>query len=422
MKGENEKERTLRKRAVHWILAVLLAMSAGAASGCADGASDALYATRTKRVFGNGITFTAAVRGGNEQAALDEMDRLMEDINSDASLTLSGSALRAFNDCGKDMPIHGYESPDFEISRYTYEIIEKSLAYYEDTNGAFNIAVFPLTKLWGVDAESLGRWHALSGAESPPPLPSREAVEECAAYCDLGHLRLFSENGKYYIAKTHPNLQIDLGAVAKGYAADQCIAIAEKHGVESALINISGNICLLGEWFHPEKKRYVRWEVGVVAPENGGMFGDMCALSVGKNKTLVTSGTYIRYYVSRPEDGSLCVPHIVDGRTGLPLGLIATDTGYVAAADHIISATVICEDSAKADAYATAVCLMPREDAVAFLRSRGLHAVLVTADNRMCLVGVTESDESGYEYFVYKTGADAYNAYKKYAVEEYAVA
>ncbi len=390
--------------------------------GCSRGYYDDLpafkyYAQCNKEVFGTGITFRAAVRGGNENKALEDMLALMEDINSEMSLTLSSSAISKFNALGFDGSAP-YLSEKIEISKSAYDLITKCLVYSEDTDGLFNIAVEPLAELWNVHTEGLNKYSMCLPSEAPPP-PGFAKAKEVAAHCKSSNLRLEENNGKCYIYKTDPELKIDLGAVAKGYAADECIKIAKANGVESALINISGNICVLGEWYHPEEKKYVKWAVGVTSPRpRGGFGGDMCALSVPANKTLVTSGDYVRYYQTPVGEELLCVPHIVNSNTGLPLGIEFDGGGYKQLTSHIVSATLVCEDSAKADAYATAVCLMEPSNAVEFLRARGINGILATQDGRMLLVGITESDESGEEYFIQK---DTYSSYKKYSVEEYSV-
>ncbi|WP_251612102.1 FAD:protein FMN transferase [Pumilibacter muris] len=393
-----------------------------ALGGCSQGYYDDLpafkyYTQCNKEVFGTGITFRAAVRGGDESGALKEMLALMEDINSEMSLTLSGSAISRFNALGSD-GTDEYLNEKVEISESAYALIEKSVQYCKDTEGAFNIAVYPLAELWNVHTEGLNKYSMCLPSEAPSP-PQADEVKKVASHCEPSNLHLESSNGKYYISKSEPNLKIDLGAVAKGFAADECIKIAKSHGVESALINISGNICVLGEWYHPEKRKYVRWAVGVTSPRpRGGLGGDMCALSVPADKTLVTSGDYVRYYETIVNGELMCVPHIVNSNTGLPLGIEFDGDGYKALTGHIVSATLVCEDSSKADAYATAVCLMEPNRAVEFLKARGINGVLVTQDGRMLLVGITESDESGEEYFIQK---DNYSAYKKYSVEEFSV-
>lgn len=402
------------KRAILFILCILSA----ALCGCADDAAGMQdgYVTRSRQVFGDGIVFTASVRGGDEEGALAAMATLVDGIDAEMSLSRADSALSRFNAAGEGIqPYDGYESERIQVSRATYKLTQKAIAYHADTNGAFNIAVYPLARLWHVDTDGLNRYGFCDPSETPPP-PTAQEVETALAACDISHLHTAQDENGYYLYKTDPRLQIDLGAVAKGYAADECIRLAKQYGVRSALINLSGNISLLGEWYRPEKNAYTRWSVGVLSPRpRKGLGGNVCALSVPADKTLVTSGDYERYYETLSLGKPLTVPHIVSGVTGLPLGVRAAEGGYENETDHIVSATVICEDSAMADAYATAVCLMGKTQGAAFLQARRLGGVLITEDNKMCLVGVTEQSEAGEVYFTFK---NEYAAYARYEIEE----
>lgn len=369
----------------------------------------AYYSYRSRDVFANGISLCAAVRGGDEKAALDEMFAFADKVNGEISLTVEDSAVSVFNAAGA--------GEKTEISRAAFTMIEKALGYCERTDGAFNIAVEPLVRLWNVNPDGLDRFYG-SAEDSPEP-PTQAQIAGTMAHCNISDIVAEESDGRYYISKTDPELRIDLGAVAKGYIADECVRIARLHGAESAYVDVSGNISLLGEWYHHERKKYVRWDIGVTSPRpRGGMAGEACALSVGGDKTLVTSGDYVRYYETLSGGEKVTVTHIIDGRSGLPLGVEYADGVYRNTSDYIISATVICDESAKADAYATAVCLMDCDSAVNFLVREKVHGIIVTADDRMLLVGVTESDETGEEYFVRK---DRYSGYKKYKLEEYAV-
>ncbi len=391
-----------------WLIALLLC-------GCNDFYDKPqqfeYYDYREKAVFGD-ITFSAAVRGGDEKAALDRMTELLESIDDEMSLTRADSAFSRFNAMGaNESYTQGYESERVEISASAYELIELSREFYAKTDGALNIAVRPLTELWGVAA----------GDDGELQLPSYEQINEVKEYCDPAYLKTEIKDGRYYAYKTHPALRIDLGAVAKGFAADRCVEIAKANGVESALINISGNICVIGDWYHPDGKVYERWALGVTSPRpRGGKGGDMCAISVTGGKTIVTSGDYVRYRKAENSKGTLYIPHIINGVTGMPLGVEQDGLGgYVNTKNHIISATVICDNSAEADAYATAVCLTDGRKAAEFLQSENALGILVSEDGIMTLSGVTESDESGEAYFIYKSGDDAYDAYKRYEIEEY---
>lgn len=377
--------------------------------GCAK-APASHYKRSVREVFADGIEFSAAVRGGNEDAALAEMSKLMDDLNSDMSITLSSSALARFN-ASTDA------DATFEVTAETHAVLLRALDFYEKTGGVFNIAVPSLSALWHVDTEGLSQYSAFGGELAPPP-PSYEEVVARVEHCDLHCLRLTESDGKYTISKTDPLLKIDLGAIAKGYAADRCAEIVKKHNVESALINVGNNIYVVGEWFHPKQEIYVRWEIGVTAPRpRGGFAGEVCALSVPSDYTVVTSGDYRRYVLMPQDDTVLYVSHIVNGKTGLPQGIAYDGVHYVQKTDFVVSAVLLGSDSTKADAFATAACLMDYDEAVAFLRAQHCRGILFTEDKKMALVGVSESGDEE----VFFTQKDVYNAYCDYTIEEYSL-
>ena len=380
-------------------------LTAAPLCGCFYNADDSplkYYVRCDKEVFASGITFTAAVRGGDEQAALNDMLALMDEIDCEMSLTKADSALSKFNGvCDTTTRV--------KISQNLYELVRLSVEYYDVTGGKLNIAVYPLVKLWGLTGDTIDGAHEA--------LPTSAEIAELLPHCNPHGIVLEEKDDGYYMSKLDPHLKIDLGAVAKGYAADKCVEIANAHGAESALVNIGGNVSLLGEWYHPTKKRYVRWEVGVIAPRPRGGITDLCALSVSAG-TLVTSGDYMRYYVVERGETQLYVPHIVDGESGLPLGITVTPAGYENASDFVISATVISLSSCDADAYATALCLMGYDGAVEFMLERGLHGIILTTDKRAAFVGVSTGEADANEYLVYK---DEYSGYKNYEVEEFTV-
>ena len=405
------------KKTVIGILMITL-LFAGCTSEADVNDPFAYYSVLPREVFATGIEFYAAVRGGNEQQALSEMSALMDDLNSDMSLTLSSSALSTFNALGFDEePTIDYESERVKISAETYAVVTRAQEIYAETGGIFNIAVRPLTALWCVDNEGLSEYSPFGTVQ--PPIPSFEEVTMALSHCDLTHLHTAEEGGAYYLYKTDPKLQIDLGAIAKGYAADRCAQIARANGVESALINISGNICVVGEWYHPQKKAYTRWDVGVNAPRpRGGFAGEALALSLPADCTVVTSGDYRRYIVGLVGDTPLYLSHIVSGKSGLPQGVRYNGSAYVQETDFVVSAVIFTDDSTTADAYATAACLMPYEEAIAFLQAHHTGGILFTEDKRIAFIGITERDESGRAYVTQK---DAYGGYRAYTVEAYAL-
>lgn len=202
------------------------------------------------------------------------------------------------------------------VSPFLLPLITQSQLLFEQSEGLFNPAIGKLIALWGFHSDELP-----SGAP-----PSSEAI---AALVKLapGMDDLEISNGQ--VRSHNPAVSLDFGGFAKGYALDIAIDLLHQQGVESAIVNAGGDLCVSGD--HSGRP----WRVGVRHPQGGGVLAAVDALD---GECLLTSGNYERY---RQYDG-VRYPHIIDPRDGWPVR-------------HIASATVIDRDGGRADAAATAL-------------------------------------------------------------------
>lgn len=248
------------------------------------------------------------------------------------------------------------------ISEDTANVLSLALEWNEKTSGAFDVTIAPIVTDWG-----------FGGAEEHR-VPSQEELNELLPLVDSDALIL--EGTTATLAQA--GMEIDLGGIAKGYAAAQAEQILRDHGVESALLDLGHNITVIGS-----KPDGSAWRVAVQDPNNNdGMVG---VLSL-EDTSAVTSGGYQRYF---EQDGQV-YHHIIDPRTGYP-----ADSG-------IVSATVVCYDSGLADLLSTAIFILGVEDALTLWRTEGsFDLVLVTNDNTVVITeGLMDTFEldrsSGY--------------------------
>ena len=156
-------------------------------------------------------------------------------------------------------------------------------------------------------------------------------------------------------------MAIDLGGIAKGYAADEAIRIFRQYGIKSALIDLGGNLYALGT--KPDGKP---WKIGLQNPF--GTRGDIFATLHVVDKTLVTSGTYERYFV---QDGKR-YHHILDTSTGYPVE------------NGLMSVTIISDSSIDADALSTTVFALGLKDGMELVeRLKQVDAVFVSTDYKL---------------------------------------
>ena len=178
--------------------------------------------------------------------------------------------------------------------------------------------------------------------------------------------------------------QLDLGGIAKGYAADVLRAQLEKEGITSATLDLGGDVFVMGQ-----KSDGSNWRIAVKDPGDTESYLGIVSAS---DAFIVTSGVYERYF----EENGVRYHHIIDPKTGSP------------AESGLVSVTVLCENGAWADALSTACFVLGTDGALALrnaLSAQGtdFELILVTDDDRVLYTGgladaFTPNDESGYLY------------------------
>ena len=183
-----------------------------------------------------------------------------------------------------------------------------------------------------------------------------EALRAAAEHTDPEAVVIDEERSTVYLAD--PAMSLDVGAIAKGYAAQRVCDSARARGVESLLLSVGGNVCAIGSRLGADDP----WPVGVENPFPGEG-GYLHTLRIA-GQNLVTSGSYQRYYTVDGRD----YHHIIDPDTLMP-------------ADDFASVTVLADDSGKADALSTALFNLPYEAGKELAESlEGVEAFWVEPD------------------------------------------
>jgi thiamine biosynthesis lipoprotein len=230
------------------------------------------------------------------------------------------------------------------VSRDTFYVITKALEYAELTLGTFDITVGAVTALWGI-----GTGNAR--------VPDSGEIEDMLPLVDYRFVKLDPEDRSVFLVKE--GMKIDLGGIAKGYAADRAVEIMKEGGVERAILDFGGNIYVMGS-----KTEDTPWKVGVQNPE--GTRGSYIGILEARETAVVSSGDYERFI----EREGVRYHHIIDTETGYPVR------------NNISGCTIVADNSLKADALTTAVFSMGINEGLAFLA--GIHRVggLIVTDNR----------------------------------------
>lgn len=223
---------------------------------------------------------------------------------------------------------------------------------YALTNGALNVAMGSVTELWRVCREA--------GLDDPAhaALPARQELDEAARHTDIDDVLLDEAAGTVQLRD--PDMLLDVGAIAKGYAVQRVIETLKSEGAASLLLSAGGNVAAIGT--RPDG---TNWKVGVQNPYGSGT---LCVVNLD-GRSLVTSGTYERYYTV---DGKL-YHHIIDPETLYP-------------STYFDSVSVLCADSALADALTTGLFCMPLEKGQALVASLdGAEAFWVLPDGTQAM-------------------------------------
>jgi len=227
-----------------------------------------------------------------------------------------------------------------------FNLIERALYFAEISGGAFDPTVGPLVNLWGITSEK-------------PRLPSRTEINAVLPLINWRNVELDRQNQTVFLKNA--SMALDLGAIAKGYAADEVISIIKEAKIDRAIVDLGGNVATFGV-----KADKSPWRVGLQNPEFGkNNRGAYIGIIPGPAKTVVTSGVYERYF----EYNGTYYHHIFSPYSGYP------------ASNGLMSVTIVADTSMDADALSTATFVMGYEKGRVLIDSiKGVEAIFVFED------------------------------------------
>lgn len=250
------------------------------------------------------------------------------------------------------------------VDRKIIDMLLYAREMYDKTNGMTNVAMGSVLKLWH-NYRTLGK-----DDPSEASLPPMDKLTEAAQHVDITKMVIDEENCT--VTLTDPNMRLDVGAIAKGYATEQVAQWLEAQGVSGWLLNVGGNVRAVGK-----KPDGSLWTAGLENPEDTSK--EYLAYLQLESEALVTSGSYQRYYIV---DGK-SYHHIIHPDTLMP-------------AEGFLSVSIICSDSGMGDALSTALFCMSLEEGKALIAELdGVEALWVTTDG-------TQTVSDGWNKYVKK--------------------
>ena len=209
---------------------------------------------------------------------------------------------------------------------------------YTLTNGKLNIAMGSVLSIW--------HDYRTAGLDEPwaAELPPMEKLEEAAQHTNIENLIIDRENSTVWISD--PQMKLDVGAIAKGYAVEMIAKSLEEQGITGYVLNVGGNVRSIGSKPNGEK-----WIAGIENPDDTSDETYVTYLALS-GESVVTSGSYQRYYVV----GDKSYHHIIDSSTLMP-------------AEGYLSVSVVCKNSGMGDALSTALFCMTFDEGYALVES-----------------------------------------------------
>ncbi|MGV8907298.1 MAG: FAD:protein FMN transferase [Acetobacterium sp.] len=328
----NTRKMMIRISAVVLGLSLVMAMFTGCNS------NKGKTVTRNDFLLDTFVSIT--LYGESDEALLDKPFEKIKELNNTLTAFEAGSDLTLIKENAGVKPV--------AVSEDTFQIIEKSIEYSKISGGYLDITTGPLIDLWGIEAPEI--------KEAPSP----EAVAAARAKVDYTKIVLDADKKTVYL--TDPGMSINVGAIAKGYIADDVMGMIKNEGVKHALVNLGGNVMLLGG-----KEDGSAFGVGVEDPRNPGE-GYIGVLSL-KDGSVVTSGDYQRYFT---DAAGKRYHHILDPFTGYP------------SVSGLIQVTVIADKSIDADSLTTSLFLLGLDRGIALVNNTpGVEAIFINSDNKI---------------------------------------
>lgn len=292
----------------------------------------------SRNEFMLGTDCMVKIYDSSDASILDKAFARIADLESKMSINKEGTEVDAVNAASGMSPV--------KVSADTFDVIERGVKYGEDSNGKFDITIGPLVKLWGINTD-----HAR--------VPAKEELTEADKLISYKDIVLDKQNSTVFLKKK--GMVLDLGGIAKGYVADQVGIVLKENGVKHAIINLGGNVLVLGNNVSGNP-----WRIGIQDPFNPR--GDTIGILEVKDKTVTTSGIYERYF---EQDGK-SYHHILNPATGYPVD------------NEVAGVSIITDASMDGDALSTVLFCMGVQEGLKYVEGKkNIECIFVTRNKEV---------------------------------------
>ncbi len=281
---------------------------------------------------------TVKIYDKSDEKILDKVFNRLKEIEDLMSATIETSDVSKINENAGIKPV--------TVNEETYFVIKEAKKYAEISSGAYDPTIGPLVDLWDVKSEEKER----------KAIPSDENINTKKSLINYKNLELL-ENNQVFLSEK--NMKINLGSIVKGYATDQVRDILIENKINSAIIDLGGNIFAYGT-----KANDTPWAIGLQNPlEYTGSYLGLLKIS---NKSIVTSGDYERYFEFKGKR----YHHIIDTKTGYPVD------------NELRGVSIISDNSIDGDALSTTLFVLGLEEGIKLAsKLNTVDVIFITKDN-----------------------------------------
>lgn len=291
-----------------------------------------------RMIYTMGTIAQLRVFGKNSEKAVDSAVDRLNDIDDKLSVFKTYSEISQINSNAGGIP--------YIVSSDTFFLLDKSLEYSRLLDGTFDPTIRPVVALWQIGTQNEN-------------IPEKKDIKEKLKLVNYKDI-IMNYNEQSVLLK-HEYQSMDLGGIAKGYAADEVRNIFIKNHIKSAMIDLGGNIFVLGS-----KSDGTLWNIGIQDPAKPR--GEFVGVLNLRNKSVVTSGNYEKYFIKEGKK----YHHIIDPRNGYP------------SESNLMSATIISDDSLDGDGLSTGVYILGMDNAIQLIESmNGIDAIFITKDKEI---------------------------------------
>lgn len=310
-------------------------------AGCSSKEEQDLLTTPYEQTeFLMGTYVTLRVYDEGKEDILEEGFAKVEELAGKVTTNEPGSEIDKVNESAGEEAV--------ALSADVYPLIETAAEYSEVSNGGFDYTVGPITNLWRIGFDDARK-------------PEKSEIDTVLPLVDYSKVELDATEQTIFL--TEKGMALDLGAIAKGYIADELKVLFEEAGVTTAIIDLGGNVVVLGG--SPTRKGEA-WNIGIQDPLSER--GETVGKTKQKNRSIVTSGIYERYL---EVDGEI-YHHLMNPKTGYPFD------------NEIAGVSIISDQSIDGDALSTVVFGLGLEEGLDYVDNReDIEAIFITKDKEI---------------------------------------